>query len=203
MSEKTIVYGMEYDQSQVPLTVRVEWYPDGTIKPCMYWMPDESCYVVKHVYECTPLAFLKERADGLRFKVKAEAVETPELLYVSEPMYSESYLYLLDKLFYEKNIVDDRYTHQGKEFVNVTLDILPNGEYEIIYFWVSGVRYRVEKTLEVEPRASFHAGGIGMCHKVEARQVNENDDDDVEANKSNKRTAALFFEINKWFVSKS
>ncbi|MCL2426882.1 MAG: hypothetical protein FWD05_11175 [Oscillospiraceae bacterium] len=200
MSDKSIVYGRQDEQSRIPLTVRLEWYPDGTIKPCMYWMPDESCHMIRHVYECIPLVYLKERADGLRFKVKAEATGASEWLCVSEPMQSEAYLYLSDKRFCGKNIVDDRYSHESKEYIRVSLDVFPSGEYKIVYFWVSGVRYMVEKTLEIEPRASFYAGGAGVWHKVEARQVNDDDDDDLYADKSNKRVAGLYFEINKWFV---
>jgi len=207
MSDKAIVYARQIIPKQnehlhIPLTVRIDWLPDGTIKPYMYWMPDESCHMVKHVYECTPLAFLKERISGLRFKVKGEALEASELLCVSEPIHSDSYLYLADQWFYGKNIIDERYDHEGKEYVAVTLDVFPNGEYEIVYFWVSGMRYKVEKTLEVEPRASFYAGGAGMWHKVEARQVNCDNDEDFysDTGVSNKRIAALYFEINKWFV---
>lgn len=200
MFDKTIVYGRQNEQSQIPLTVRVEWHPDGTIKPCMYWTPDESRHMIKHIYECTPLAFLKEKADGLRFKVRAEIIEAPELLYVSEPTHSEAYLYFSDKWFCGKNIIDERYRHENKEYITVSLDIFPNGEYEIVCFWVSGIRYKVERTLEVEPRASFNAGGAGMRHRVEARQVNEDNDDNPDIYKSNKRIAGLYFEINKWFV---
>ena len=202
MSDKTIVYGRQDEKLKIPLTVRIEWYPAGTIKPCMYWMPDESCHMISHVYECMPLAYLKERADGLRFKVKAEMTGTSEWLCVSEPVQSEAYLYLSDKRFCRKNIVDERYGHESKEFITVSLDVFPNGEYEIVYFWVSGVRYKVEKTLEVEPRASFYAGGAGVWHKVEAIQVNDDDAEelDFDAGIDNKRIAGLYFEINKWFV---
>jgi len=59
----------------------------------------------------------------------------------------------------------------------------------------------VEKTIAVEPRGSFHAGGAGLWHKVEARLVNADDDKDPDPNKSVRRLAALYLELNKWFVS--
>ena len=74
---------------------------------------------------------------------------------------------------------------------------------------------RLKKTIEVEPRGSFHAGGIGICHKVEARQVNADDDEDLDTgcmgeqepkaptspHKTIRRVCALYFEVCKWFVS--
>ena len=79
-------------------------------------------------------------------------------------------------------------------------DVFPDSGYELIYFIVRGTRYIVEKTIFVEPRGSFHAGGIGVWHKVEARQVNTDDDEDPDPGKSIRRMAAIYFEINKWFV---
>jgi len=203
LSEKAIVYARQDEQLQIPTTVRVEWFPNGDIEPRMYWLPDESCRQVKHVYECIPLTVLKERVAGLRFRVKAEAIETSEPLCVNESMQSETYLYLEDKRFCEKNIIDERYGHESKEYITVVLDVFPNGEYEIVYFWVSGMRYVVEKILEVEPRASYYAGGAGVRHKVEARQVNADDDEDADESRISRREAYLYFEINKWFVRKA
>ena len=82
----------------------------------------------------------------------------------------------------------------------MTLDVFPNGEYELVYFKAHGARYMVERTVAVEPRGSFDAGGVGVWHKVEARQVNTDDDEDPDPLKSIFRKAALYFEINKWFV---
>jgi hypothetical protein len=59
----------------------------------------------------------------------------------------------------------------------------------------------VEKTIAVESRGSYHAGGTGRWHKVEARQINDNDDEDPDPIKSIRRLAALYFEVNKWFVT--
>ena len=238
--ENIIVYGKQFDRLQpdrlkIPLTIRIRWFPDGSIMPCMYWTPDQSCHLIEHVYQCTPLAFLKDRGEGLRFKVRAETIETPEPFpdhgdygelschgdlgnhgchgdlgdygnhgdhcgHGSEHSRHELYLYFADRKFFEKNIVDERYGHEGKEFISVTLDVFPNGNYELVYFWVSENRYMVEKTLEVKPRGSFHAGGVGIQHKVEARQVNADNDEDPDPENRNKRIAALYFEINKWFV---
>jgi len=201
MAEKTVIYSKRTGESPVPVTVRIEWLPGGKIIPLMYWMPDGSCYKIKLPCVCTPLAFLKDRGVGLRFQVKAELIESPE--YDDELLHSisETYLYLADNWFCGKNIIDERYGHAGKEFVSVTLDVFPNCEYEIVYFKVKGTRYMVERPAIKEPRGSFHAGGVGIWHKVEARHINENDDEDPDPSKSVCRMAALYFEINKWFVT--
>jgi hypothetical protein len=89
----------------------------------------------------------------------------------------------------------------SSDLVPVTLDVFPDAGYELVYFVARGTRYMVEKTVAVEPRGSFSAGGAGVWHKVEARQVNADDDEDPDPDKSAGRTAAVYFEINKWFVS--
>ena len=201
MANRIALYCKQAGEPPTPVTARIEWLPDGTIKPLMYWMPDGSCFRVKLTHECTPIALLKDRGEGLRFKVRAELIETPEydggLLCAQQ----ETYLYLADNRFCGKNFIDARYGHAGKEYISVTLDILPDNEYEIIYFRVQGARYMVEKTRRIEPRASFRAGGVGICHIVEARQINNDDDEDFDPSKNSRRTAALFFEVNKWFVA--
>ena len=199
-SDKAFIYSMQsYDEPCIPVTARIEWLPNGKIVPLSYWLPDNTCFEIKHVYEVTRIAFLKGRGEGIRFRVRIEAI--PEPYFGHRLTQHEVYLYFADNWFCGKNFIDGRYGHEGKEFIPVTLDVFPNGEYELIYFKAQGIRYMVEKTIAVEPRGSFHAGGVGMCHKVEARQVNDNDDEDPDPNKSNIRIAALFFEGNKWFVS--
>jgi hypothetical protein len=148
----------------------------------------------------TPLAFLKDRGEGLRFKIRAEAAETPEPYSGYQPDWYDAYLYLADNWFCGKNIIDGRYGHKGKEFIPVTLDVFPNGGYELIYFVVKGTRYMVERTVAIEPRGSFHAGGAGIWHKVEARRINLDDEEDADPSKSIRRMAAIYFELNKWFV---
>lgn len=201
MAERIVLYGKQMGEPCVPLTIRLEWLPDGTIKPLMYWTQDGTCYKVISQAESVRLAFLQEHGEGLRFKVKSEIIDTPEphsdLLHT---LY-ETYLYMADKRFSERNIIDQRYGHAGKEFIPVTLDVFPDGDYEIIYFWVHGDRYMVEKTDDVEPRGSFHAGGVGIWHKVVARLINADDDDDPDPCKSVRRPAALYLELNKWFVT--
>ena len=76
-----------------------------------------------------------------------------------------------------------------------------DGDYELVYFIARDIRYMVEKTLAIEPRGSFNAGGIGVWHKVEARQIDFESDEDLNPLKSVYRKAALYFEVNKWFVS--
>lgn len=200
MAAKTVVYCKQNGKSPIPLTVQIEWLSSGTIKPLMYWTPDGTRYKVMSCSEATPLSLLKERGEGLRYKVVGEVVATPEpndaLLHTRR----ETYLYLADNLFCQKNIIDERYGHESKEFIKVTMDVFPDCEYELVYFWARGARYMVEKTLDVAPRASFQAGGVGIWHKVEARLVNADDDDDPDPHKSIRRHAALYRELNKWFV---
>ena len=64
-----------------------------------------------------------------------------------------------------------------------------------IYFVV------IEKTISVEPHGSHYAGGVGIQHKVKARLVNASDDNDPDQTQSIRRDAALYFEVNKWFVA--
>ena len=177
------VYIRQPGGSGVPVTVRAEWLSTGKIIPRLYWTPDGSCHKIDRVYETVPMAFLKSRGEGLRFKIEATASDTDHIR-------REFYLYLADNLFCGKNIIDSRYEHESKEFIPVTLDIFPNCEYELIDFEARGVKYAVEKTIAVEPRGTIHAGGVGIWHKVEARRC------DCE----NTRIAAVYFEINKWFV---
>jgi hypothetical protein len=201
--DKAIVYSKQTDEPLVPVTVRIEWLPDGKIKPLVYWMPDGSRFDVRHIYECTKIAHLKDRGAGIRFKVKSELVDSSEfddeLLFTQQ----ETYLYFADDWFCGKSFIDERYGHAGKVFIPVTLDVFPSGDYTLIYFTVHGARYAVEKTHEIAPRGSFSAGGVGVWHKVDARIINDNDDENVDPNKSVVRPAALYFEINKWFVVKA
>jgi hypothetical protein len=197
-----IAYTKQSGETAVPVTVQIDWFPNGTIKPRFYWTPDGSCCEVLPNYRSMPLSFLRERGAGLRFEVTAEVIETPEPDDEREGNRYNTYLYLEDKRFCEKNILDGRYGHDGKEYILVTLDVLPDGNYELIYFWVNGERWKVEKPIEIEPRGSFHAGGIGIWHKVEARLVNAGDDDCPDPLNSMRRTVAVYWELNKWFVAK-
>jgi hypothetical protein len=197
-----IAYTKQSGESAVPVTVQIDWLPDGTIKPRYYWMPDGSCLEVLPHCRCMPLALLRDRGEGLRFEVKAEVIETPEHDDDLVGARYETYLYIEDKRFCEKNIIDGRYGHAEKEYVFVTLDVLPNGNHELIYFHVDGKRWKVESPIEVEPRASFRAGGIGIRHLVEARLVNTDDDEDPDPNNPVRRTASVYWELDKWFVAR-
>ena len=194
MSDNTIVYSKQPGGQRIPVTVRLDWRPDGSIRPRGYWTPDGSRYEVTHIHETTPLAFLRDKGEGLRVKVQAELTEMPDannnddLLHVRR----ESYLYFEDNRFCGRNMVDGRYGHEGKAFIPVTLDVFPDGEYELIGFTVKDTRYEVDKTLAIEAKGSYHAGGVGLCHRVMAREAGAD---------GACREAALFFEINKWFVS--
>ena len=203
MGDKTVIYSKQNGEPCVPVTVRIEWLRDGTIKPMMYWTPDGSLYLVKRLFETTPLALLKDCGAGLRFKVRAALTETADALSCNRFTRHDIYLYFVDNRYCGKNFIDSRYGHSAKEYIPVTLDVFPDGDYEIVYFWALGTRYKVEKTIDVEPRGSFSAGGVGVWHKVLARQVNADDDEDPDPKKSSSRLAALYFEINKWFVVKT
>ena len=203
MADKYVVYIKQTGKPRVPVTVRIEWLPDGRIIPQMYWTPGGSCHQVRFIYEMTQCAFLQDRGEGIRFKVRAEIIETSEPYDELLHAQYETCLYFADNWFCGKNFIDGRYEHTGKEYIPVTLDVFPDGAYELIYFWVQGMRYMVEKTVAVEPRGSFDVGGIGIWHKVEARQVNTDDDEDPDPRNSVRRPAALFFEVNKWFTAKT
>jgi hypothetical protein len=181
----TVLYGKINGQS-IPLTVCIDWQPDGTIKPRTVWTPDGAAHRITRIYDCVPLAYLNNGGEGLRFKVQTE--EIPEL-----------YIYFADGRFCEKNIVDSRYGHAAKVFVAVTMDIFPDGDYELSCFHFNGKRYQIEKITSVEPRGSFYAGGIGLRHKTEVRQVNENGGIPDPANDS-LYFISLYLELNKWFI---
>jgi len=196
---KTVVYVKQSGEPPVPVTARLEWLPDGKIKPLLFWTPGGNCYGVRHEYEMTPLAYLKDRGEGIRYKIEAELIETPEP--DPEKLYArETYLYFADNWFCGKTFVDERYRHAGKEFITVTLDVFPGGDYELVYFKVKETRYMVEKTLKIEPHASIKAGGAGIRHRVEARIVDAFDDNSPNQDDAVIRTSALYFEVNKWFV---
>ena len=197
LSDKVIVYIRQGNEPLIPVTVRIEWLPNGKIRPTMYWTPDNSCYEVKHIYESTLLAFLKEKGVGIRFKVRAELKEISDNVAYAR---HETYLYFTDGRFCERGFIDERYSHSNKEYVPVIVDVFPNADYALVSFRVGDKRYMVEKTLKVESRASFQAGGIGVWHKVDVRLVNDDNDEDPNPNKSEHRKAALFWELNKWFV---
>lgn len=196
MPKEPLIYFKQPGEGITPVTARVIWLPDGTLKPCLYWTPDGSCYEVKHIFESVHMAHLKERGVGLRFRVRAEIIETPEPCSDRKFAQHETYLYFSDNWFCGRNIIDSRYGHAGKEFITVTLDVFPDCGYELISFCVRGKQYLVEKTLSIEPHGSFLSGGIGVRHMVDAYLVSNGNEEE----KDIRRPAALFFEINKWFV---
>ena len=196
---KTVVYVKQSGEPPVPATARIDWLPDGKIKPLLFWTPGGNCYKVRREHEMTPLAFLKDRGEGVRYKIEAELIETLEP-DSSIGFAQETCLYFADGWFNGKTFVDERYRHAGKEFIHVTLDVFPEGGYELVYFRIKETRYMVEKTLKIEPRASVEAGGAGIRHKVEARIINAFDDGKPNPDDAVIRTSALYFEVNKWFV---
>ena len=64
---RIIVYEKQPERRRVPLTVNADWLPDGKIVPCYFWTPDGVCLKVLHVYECVPIAYLRERGEGIQF----------------------------------------------------------------------------------------------------------------------------------------
>jgi len=198
---RIIVYEKQPERRRVPLTVNADWLPDGQIVPRYFWTPDGVCLKVLHVYECVPIAYLRDRGEGLRYRVRAWVEETAglddELLHAQY----ETYLFFADNRFCEKTIVDARYEHAGKLYIPVNMDIFSDGSYELISFWCRDARYHVEQTLDISQRAAFRVGGVGLRHEVEARLVNAHDDEDPDPDRSVRRKAALFFEINRWFVA--
>jgi hypothetical protein len=202
MAENIVVYSKVSGGVPIPLTVRIMWLQNGLIVPLLYWTPDGTCYRVIESSPGIPMAFLKEGGVGLRYYIRGEIIETPDpeaedLLHRTE----ETYIYLADKKFSERNIIDvEQYGHPGKEYIPVTLDVFEDGSYELIYFTVHGERYMVEKTADVGNRGSYKAGGVGIWHKVNARLINKGDDEDPDPQKSVRRSAAIYLELNKWFV---
>ena len=195
------IYIRQPGEQPVPVTAQIIWLECGAIKPLMYWTPDGSCYVVEKIYEKISLASLQNKGVGIRFKVRAVAKEGPEhFIDYHHVTRHETYLYFADNFFNGKTFIDDRYGHTGKVFIPVTLDVFPDGGYEIICFEALGNRYAVDKTLEIELAGSFNAGGIGIRHKVEARQV-DSQGNDINPLKSIVEMRALFLEVNKWYVA--
>jgi len=199
MDSNSVIYIKAPGQPPVPVTVRVEWLPSGAIKPLFYWMPDNTCYEIKHTYKPEQLAFLKDRGEGIRYKIIAE-LKASEYENARCTQH-EAYLYLADNRFCEKGFIDERYGHGNKKYIQVTLDIFNDGDYELVYFTVGDKRFMVEKTMEIKHHGSLFAGGIGIRHKVDARLVNADNDEDPNPYKSIRRPAALFWELNKWFVA--
>jgi len=201
MENISTIYIKQPGEAPVPVTVRIDWLSDGTIRPSYYWLPDGTKCKVIMQSKGVSIDLLKEGGEGLRFRVTSEIIDTYEPYSEILNTQHTTYLYLSHKRFHERNIIDGRYGHAGKEYIPVTIDVFPNGEYELVYFLVSGKRYMVERTLAVEPRGSFNAGGIGLWHKVDARLVNAYNDEDPDRYRSVRRPAALYLELNKWFVS--
>jgi len=159
----------------------------------MYWTPDNSCYVVKHIYESVRVSFLKENGVGIRYKVKAELEEMPDNTSNAR---HEIYLYFADNRFCEQGFIDERYSHPSKEYVPITMDVFSGGDYELISFRLGDNCYVVEKTLKIEPRALYLDGVMGVWHKVIARLVGGNDDGET-------RGVAISWEVDRWFVYSS
>ena len=203
LENKIIVYSKKNESHIVPVTARIGWRKDGKIVPIMYWTPDSKCFRIKHIFDMTPQSFLKNKGEGIRFFVKSILTDTAEQDSVNLNTCHESYLFFADNRFYGKNFIDGRYGHARKEYIPVMLDVFPDGGYEIIYFWVKNKRYIVEKTLNIEPHASYYAGGFGLRHVVYARLVNADDDNDPDPDNCIQREAALFLEVNKWFISRT
>jgi hypothetical protein len=174
IADKIIVYSQQIGGKRIPVTVRIEWLADGKINPLMYWMPDGSCYQVSKIYERTPIAFLKDCGVGIRFKVRGLLAEASEVYSDHCFAQQDTYLYFADTQFHGKNFIDQRYKHAGKEYIPVVLDVFPSGDYELLYFWAKGERYKVEKKLKIEPRGCYSAGGVGHMRPVKESHGKKN-----------------------------
>ena len=190
MGEKTVVYLKLDGEPPIPVTVQICWLPNGKIRPLMYWTPDNSCYKVKHVYESTKLAYLKQGGEGIRYRVNAELAESPGQDYHAYA-HHEVYLYFASNLYCPKCLIDEGYGHASKKYIPVTLDVFPWGDYEIVGFQVDDKQYTVERTIMRESRGSYNVGGVGVWHMVEAREAD-----------GSFRLAGLYLEFDKWFVNK-
>lgn len=198
---RIIVYEKQPEKERVPLTVNADWLPDGEIVPRFYWTPDGTRSKVLQVYECVPIAYLKDKGTGLRYKVRAEVeelIETDDVLLNAQ---YDTHLFFKSNRYCEKTIVDARYDHPEKLYIPVNMDIFPDGTYELLSFWCRDNRFRIEKTLDISHRAAYRVGGVGLRHKVEVRMVNAKDDNDPDPEHSIRRVAALYFEINRWFIA--
>ena len=79
------------------------------------------------------------------------------------------------------------YTNEYKAYVDVIIRVDREGRKTPLYFfWEDGRRYRVDKVLEVLPRASQKAGGRGMRYTciIQGQQ------------------RFLFNEDGRWFIEK-
>ncbi|MDR2547784.1 MAG: hypothetical protein LBC96_09840 [Lachnospiraceae bacterium] len=202
MEKNTIIYIKHENDTRTPVTVRILWFPDGTIKPLAYWLPDGAFHVVKYVCETTPCAFLKDKGVGLRFKVESEPKDEEERDETFLQMCHENYLYFADDWFCGKNIIDNRYRNPGKEYITVTLDVFSDASYELISFQANGSRYAVAKTLTAQMHSNYHTGGSGLRHKVAARILSANESDEITYSTDDLLETELYFEINKWFVTR-
>lgn len=199
MENKNTIYIKQVGNAPIPVTVRVEWLPSGKIRPLSYWTPDNSCYEIKGIYESTRLAILKDRGEGIRFLARAELTDCHEYDNLNNAIH-ETYLYLADNRFCEKNFIDERYANANKKYIPVTLDIFPNGDYELVSFRVDDNNYTVSRTIAIEYRASSFASGIGLCHRVDACLVDASSKTLPIPPISACRPEALYWEINKWYV---
>jgi hypothetical protein len=200
MEKHIKTYIMRCGEPYTSVTARICWSSDGKIEPRFFWTPDGTKHKIVSHGPGIFLSLLKERGEGLRYKVRSEIVDAPELHTELLHTQYDTELYLADNRFCQKNIIDERYNHASKEYIKITMDVFPDAEYELVCFWCRNERYMVERTIAVEPRASYKAGGTGLRHKVTARLVNAHDDEDPEPSRSECRPASLFLEFNKWFV---
>ena len=91
------------------------------------------------------------------------------------------------------NVIDHRpyMETDHKVYVDVTDIRFKDGRLTPISFvWENGVRYKIDKILDVRPAASLKAGGAGIRYKIRVRD----------------RETFLFLEENKdctkWFMEK-
>ena len=62
-------------------------------------------------------------------------------------------------------------------------------------------KFCISANLDISRRAAYRVGGFGLRHQVEARLVNADDDEDPDPDQNIRRMAALYFEVNRWFLA--
>ncbi len=87
------------------------------------------------------------------------------------------------------NIVDERYDHPGKRYLDVEALFQADGEIiPVSFLWEnedgSVKRYEIDRILGHCRRASMKAGGVGECYTVMVRGEERN----------------MYLEMNRWFI---
>ena len=190
------VYIKQSEGIATPITVRIHWLANGDWYPTLFWMPNGICYEVSlPILERAPLSCLKEKGVGTRITANVnmaeDSGESTNLCKGGQSVH----IYFADSKFDAKCIVDAAYNHNKKLYISVEVDIFSEGSYELVGITVDSDKYLVSRTLSVEPRGSYGAGGVGICHKL--RVVKEGQQGDCPLPW---REANVYLEFDRWFI---